>query len=453
MDIKIFSLENQKSKIYDRRTRKYFDEVYKSYATGCYRSATVMLWSVIVCDIIFKLQELRDLYADEAAKKILIEIEDLQKADPYSPKWEKELIKLVFERTQLLDTASNHKVMMIQENRHLSAHPVISNEDTLFEPTEEMVRSDIRNSIEVILCKPPFLTQKILSTILSDLEKIKDIFPDDKSLFNYLDAKYLKSLTSEIKIKIFRGLWKFAFKSEEEKAKENRDINIRALKLIFQKERTSVIQAINYEVKYYSSISNESETIKYLVEFIFLEREVYLALDDSAQELIKRVLLNNFSYFGIAFFISESPSKHLIKLTERVLSNLYQNYGGKGKFINKEHLSKLKSVVEEFSLEGEYRRFGIACFISSYDFERADMYFKRFIDPNLDKFEIEDFNVLLEGTNKNNQCYWRNRGKNESLKILQAAKAKMNNNFDFSVYENLPFDKIEDKIEEITGEV
>ncbi len=64
-----------------------------------------MLWSVVVCDIIFKLQELRDLHNDITAEKILIEIEALQKSDPYSPKWERELIKIVFDRTQLLDTA------------------------------------------------------------------------------------------------------------------------------------------------------------------------------------------------------------------------------------------------------------------------------------------------------------------------------------------------------------
>jgi len=184
MDTKVFSLEAQKNKIYDRRTRKYFEEVYNSYANGCYRSAAVMLWSVVVCDIIFKLQELKDLHNDSTAEKILIEIEALQKVDPYSPKWEKELVKLVFERTQLLDTASNHKIMLIQDHRHLSAHPVISDEDTLFEPTQEMIRSDIRNGIEVMLSKPPFLSQKILSTFLLDLEKVKDLFHQMWPLIN-----------------------------------------------------------------------------------------------------------------------------------------------------------------------------------------------------------------------------------------------------------------------------
>ncbi|MCL0005113.1 hypothetical protein MKT61_018460, partial [Providencia rettgeri] len=222
MDAKIFSLESQKNKIYDKRTRKYFEEVYKSYANDCYRSATVMLWSVVVCDIIFKLQELQDVHNDKVAEKILLEIKILQEDDPYSPKWEKELIKKVFERTQLLDTASNHKVLLIQEHRHLSAHPVISDEDTLFEPTQEMIKSDIRNAIEVILSKPPFMSQKILSTFVSDLERVKDLFPSDIALKKYLDAKYFKSMNKNVFVKIFKGLWKFSFRSEDAKPVENR---------------------------------------------------------------------------------------------------------------------------------------------------------------------------------------------------------------------------------------
>ena len=261
MNIKVFSLENHRNSIYDRRTRAYFDEVYKSYANGCYRSATVMLWSVIVCDLIFKLQELKDLYEDSIAIKILTEIKNLQEVDPYSPKWEKDLVKMVFERTQLLDTASNHKISTIQVHRHLSAHPVLSDEDILFEPTEEMVRSDIRNGIEVLLSKPPFLTQKVLTTLLQDLEAHKDLIPDNTALLKYLDAKYLKSLNFEITNRIFRGLWKFVFRSEDERSENNREINFRALTIIYGSQRIEILESIKSETNYYSVISSKPEIV------------------------------------------------------------------------------------------------------------------------------------------------------------------------------------------------
>ncbi|MEL4243279.1 hypothetical protein [Shewanella xiamenensis] len=455
MDVKVFSLESQKGKIYDRRTRKYFDEVYKSYANGCYRSATVMLWSVVVCDIIFKLQELRDLYSDNTSEKILIEIETLQKDDPYSPKWEKELIKKVFERTQLLDTASNHKIMLIQEHRHLSAHPVISDEDTLFEPTQEMIRSDIRNSIEVMLSKPPFMSQKILSTFLEDLEKVKDLFPSDIALYKYIESKYLRALNKDTLVKIFKGLWKFSFRSEDEKSIENRDINIRAMKLIFDKEKNSMVDAIKSEPAYYSNISKDSGAIKALIDFISMERVIYDSLEDSAKELIKPVLKDNLSYFGIAFFISESPEDHVKKLIKWITDNYYKKYGDKGHYLNQKHLEKLKAVCQELGLDSEYRDFGIACFISSADFERADMYFDRYVDKDLDHYTKEQLETLLDGANKNNQCYWRNRSRNgnDSLRILKVAKDKFEDGFDFSVYNNLPTNKMEDDLEVEAGEL
>lgn len=454
MDAKIFSLESQKSKIYDRRTRKYFEEVYKSYANGCYRSATVMLWSVVVCDIIFKLQELRDVHNDTVAEKILLEIEALQKDDPYSPKWEKELIKRVFERTQLLDTASNHKVLLIQEHRHLSAHPVISDEDTLFEPTQEMIRSDIRNSIEVMLSKPPFMSQKILSTFVIDLEKVKDLFPSDNALKKYLDVKYFKSLNKGVLVKIFKGLWKFSFRSEEAKPIENRDINIRAMRLIFEKDRQAMVDSIKAEAAYYSNISNNPDAIKALIEFISMEKDIYNSLDASAKELIKPIINNNKSYFGIAFFISESPEEHVNLVINRISDKYYKKYGDNGNFLNSKHLALFKSVCTELGLESEYRDFGIACFINSADFERADIYFDRFIDKNLDIYSSDQILALLNGANKNNQCYWRNRSRNgnDSIRILKAAKDKLPIGFDFSIYDNLPVDKIDHVLEEDAGE-
>ena len=96
------------------------------------------------------------------------------------------------------------------------------------------------------------------------------------------------------------------------------------MKLIFDKERNSIIEAIKHETKYYSSISEEEETIKALVEFMSLERELYLALDDSAKELIKPILLKNLSYFGVAFFMYETPEEHLKALTKWISDNYFK---------------------------------------------------------------------------------------------------------------------------------
>jgi len=47
-----------------------------------------MLWSVVVCDLLFKLQHLVDLYGDGKAKGILAEIGQMQQDNERSPVWE-----------------------------------------------------------------------------------------------------------------------------------------------------------------------------------------------------------------------------------------------------------------------------------------------------------------------------------------------------------------------------
>ena len=52
----MFNFENTIEQIPITKTKEYFKEVYSSYCIGNYRSAVVMLWTVIVCDLLFKLQ-------------------------------------------------------------------------------------------------------------------------------------------------------------------------------------------------------------------------------------------------------------------------------------------------------------------------------------------------------------------------------------------------------------
>ena len=50
-------------------------EVLSSYQHENFRATTIMLWSVVIADIIFKLQFLYYSYGSEKAKKILEDIE------------------------------------------------------------------------------------------------------------------------------------------------------------------------------------------------------------------------------------------------------------------------------------------------------------------------------------------------------------------------------------------
>lgn len=51
-----YAIEQRASQIFDVRNREYFSEVLSCYTAGTYRSAFVMLRSVVVCDLLFKIE-------------------------------------------------------------------------------------------------------------------------------------------------------------------------------------------------------------------------------------------------------------------------------------------------------------------------------------------------------------------------------------------------------------
>lgn len=68
-----FSIEMASEQIFNAKTKEYFSEVSRSYYNGNYRSAIVMLYSVVICDLVYKLQDLKELYQDSTAEAILHE--------------------------------------------------------------------------------------------------------------------------------------------------------------------------------------------------------------------------------------------------------------------------------------------------------------------------------------------------------------------------------------------
>jgi hypothetical protein len=64
------SLEEAVNNVRNPRSREYISDVVSSYQSGNYRAAVVGLWTVVVCDLLWKLEELRDHFQDTAASQI-----------------------------------------------------------------------------------------------------------------------------------------------------------------------------------------------------------------------------------------------------------------------------------------------------------------------------------------------------------------------------------------------
>ncbi|MBM7573277.1 hypothetical protein [Aquibacillus albus] len=134
-------------------------------------------------DLIYKLKDLKELYDDETDKSILENIEEEQYKNPSNPgSWEGVLIEEVKTRTLLLEPIDKISIDSLRQHRHLSAHPILTQQDLLSTPNQKTVRALIRNMLEGLLVKKPVLSKKVMNTIVEDLSEHKNFFTSDSSL-------------------------------------------------------------------------------------------------------------------------------------------------------------------------------------------------------------------------------------------------------------------------------
>ena len=194
------------------KSRLYFEEVIRSYSIGNYRSAIVMLYSICLCDLVFKLHELNDLYKDKTAQKILESINNLKQKSESKSSWEKELVDSIYKNTQLLDLQAYTHLNHLYDYRNLSAHPALDRNGELISPPKEIVAAYIRTSLETILLKPAIFIKDITEYLSEDLSEKKEYITADKDQFKkYLDSKYLSKMNDVIFVRVFQSFWKFTF--------------------------------------------------------------------------------------------------------------------------------------------------------------------------------------------------------------------------------------------------
>ena len=273
-EMKDYSIENSISAIYSDKTRDYFREVSSSYYNDNFRAAVVTLYSVVINDIIIKLEILRDLYEDQSADSILDEINQIQKKNPKNSDWEKKLVDLTHEKTSLLDQADYNHIQALLNDRNLCAHPVIDKEEKLFTPNKETVSSHIRNMLEALFLKAPILSRKITKTILEDVSKLKEILVEQDSFNKYIKSKYLDKLPSSTEVSIFRDIWKLVFNLRSEDCDNNRYVNFKLLELLYSRNIRMCKKKIQSDKDYFSNIANDGFISRYLI--LFLSENEYL---------------------------------------------------------------------------------------------------------------------------------------------------------------------------------
>lgn len=426
--MKKYSLENSIEQINSERTKNYFREVSSSYFNGNYRASVVTLYSVVINDILIKLEVLNEIYSDSIAKDILNEIRTFQQAHPNNPDWEKDIIEKVKTRTSLIDNVDYAHILALKNDRHLCAHPVVDKDDKLYTPNKETVASHIRNMLESLFLKPPILSKKILATILIDIANKKELLIDDESLEKYVKSKYLNNLNPTVEVTIFRDLWKFIYRLDNEDADENRLINYRVLYFLYKRNTALCIQKIKSEQEYFSNIRNNEHTINFLIRFLSENEFLYPEFREDVHLLIAKHIEKDISAKTVAWFLSESYLKHL----EQVKQWIDDNFPFDAKGFAYQRLIKIgyaKGYLKEVT------EFIIWRYENAKNYNDGDKIFSYLVYPNLDKFTEEQITDLCEKANSNSQAYGRKRAQEDHKDLKKYIEMNINEAFEFSKFE------------------
>ncbi|CAI0968812.1 Uncharacterised protein [Serratia entomophila] len=251
-------IEDKIELIESSSTKTYFKEVYSSYLNGNYRAAVVSLWSVLVCDAVYKTRRLVDLTNDHWAKQQIDSIEASQRQNSTKSDWELKLFEGFYDQKKFIGIGEITNIRDIQQKRHLCAHPILSEDDVLYTPNKDLVKSMIINALDDFLLRKNYYGKDLFPIIRDTLVENSEYYATVKNI-KPLISKYCQRVTPLALYQIFKEFWKFSFRFEDdESSKHRRILHIACMYLYDEVKRSAELTEkikgdVDYFEKYHSN--------------------------------------------------------------------------------------------------------------------------------------------------------------------------------------------------------
>lgn len=417
--------------IYFPQIKDYFREIISSYDNGNYRSAMVMLYSTIVCDLLLKLKELSDVYSDEKAEKILEDI-NKQRKNANNSAWEWNLIKKIREQTEILNDESYAMVEHIYSWRNFSAHPALNEDYELISPTPEMTVAYIKKALEDILIKPSVFAQNIVDRMSNDIAARKEFFVSDYEAFKiFLNRVYFERMSEKMINQVFKAFWKFTFiRTDKDIFDDNRFINRKTLEALLEEYYEPICNFVSENQKYFS-VSSEEVCMMHLCIMLSQFPQIYTQLEQTVQYQIQKFDAGDFGI--LKWFISGDLEQHIV--TFRFTNDL----------IPFKLLNTVKDICERQGVPRLFSKLLIKHYARSNSYSSAKNRFDECISHYLFSFSSADFIELIETINNNRQIYGYGWQKERNNKILEYALELLPETFNFENYPHFEYTKASDE--------
>ncbi|WP_319416457.1 hypothetical protein [Marispirochaeta aestuarii] len=451
--MKEFVIEYELNKVRSNNTKRYLEEVINNYNVGSYRSAIVALYSVVIYDVLEKINILSEIYEDQASTDIKNRVEQSQKENPNSPKWEKLLIEMVFERTELLNAVEKKKIDHLFDDRNYCAHPLYDNKFELINPNREQVRAHIRNMMECSFQKDALLSKKIINDFLSDTNDYYSKM-GTQGLDKYIKNKYLIRFNDITYREVFKTLWKLVFIIENDDCDKNRTSNFETISIMIANRKNVCINAIRDEPDYYNNLKPSNNDLDYdkyydpgenriisLVYLFFYFPEMIELFNDANIATVGHVSDANLNLKFIAFYNSENINEHF-NIVSQQIDNICHGDNGwfyveKYTVLNGDLVEKTISRFQELDACDALNSFIIDYYTYSPTYDSAKHIFYSIVRHFLPIFTIEEYRILLEKMNENDQIFKSRDYRYIRDEIDHELSIRFQNRIDINSYANL----------------
>lgn len=437
--MRIPAIEELKSCISDPRTKQAMDEGLSCYYSNNLRSAVVMLYATVVSDLFYKLYDLKEYYNHTGARQIVEEYQQKKTENHKDTSWETYIPKKCEEMKIILSSQDLVHFEALQKERHLCAHPIITDDMNLYQPNPSTVQGLIIDMMRGILCKPAFLTKELVPSILNTIGKRLAAGDDSIEIAQNVWTQKLQYVSQEKDIyKIFRELWKLAFLDKDDEDKTRRGTIFNLLGIIYEKNKTCIQQQIKQDDTFFI----EKTKVDIIADKDFCS---YIQYNTPLYQLI--LFLNNnpsiFAYFPkeLKKRINKNivESKRIQDITffdvphDQILQTAKERIEGTSTYV----LRAIIDYVKATQTEADFREFLIKAYIGAISFDNADLCF-RYIEPYIKSFSVEQLIEIMKGSNENSQLYKR-RDAARSNKIVLSEIKNRGTDFETSIYANLQF--------------
>lgn len=186
------------------QTKEHFKEALNCCKGGAYRATITQLWTTLIYDYVYKLEELvgnNDDTAKEEYEKLkkIIEKNDIHG----SLTFEQQVLKNAYNKYMFINATEYEMLERLHTDRNLCAHPSLGEELLPYNFSADVARVHIENLFNMMLTRPPIRGKVMIDRIIKLIES-ESIFPKN---FEKAKCLFQNELFKDVKDTVKRNVF------------------------------------------------------------------------------------------------------------------------------------------------------------------------------------------------------------------------------------------------------